>query len=374
MIILAENFDFLHSLVHYILIVPQTIQLKKLMLALGFTAHGGLENMSIFQTHIPKIASHEVLIDVKASAFNHLDIWVREGWPGLKLSLPHISGSDAAGIITQVGSAVTGFAIGDRVSINPGINPIEDDYSRAGEYCVSPHFKILGEQLPGTHAQYLAVPANNCLKIPDNISFERAAAVGLVGVTTWRMLMTKAQLQSHHRVLILGAGGGVNSLSIQIAKSLGCKVFATTSSEEKVQCAVNLGADAVLNYATNQNWAKELFTLTNFEGFDVIVDNVGQATLPISLRLAKRGGKVVIVGNTSGHQATIDTRYLFTKQIQIIGSTMGNPKDYLDVMKWIYDNQISPSIYAQLPLQEGIKGMELLEHGKQFGKVILSQE
>jgi len=311
------------------------------------------------------------LLAVKASAFNRLDLWVRAGWPGLGLALPHISGSDAAGIIKECGAGVKELIAGDRVALDPGLNLFDDEFTANGDNSVSPGYKIIGEQLPGTHTQYIVVPAKNCLKIPEHISFVDAAACGLVGVTTWRMLMRQAQMKLGQKVLVVGAGGGVNSFAIQLAKLAGCEVFTITSTEEKMHRAKELGADHILNYRDNSDWARELTALSGKAGFDIVVDNVGKATLIKSMRLVKRGGKIVIVGNTSGPIVEIDIRYIFSKQISLIGSTMGNHDDYCNAMNLVFQNKIRPVIHKKYTLQDSMVAMNEFESGKHFGKIIL---
>jgi len=344
------------------------------MQGFGFTEHGDSQVMKLLNIPEPTPpAPNEVRVQLKASAFNRLDVWVREGWPGLNLALPHISGSDGAGIVAAIGDNVTNFAIGDKVAIDPGFNTRQDLFTAQGEHSVSPHYHILGEQLSGTHTEFINLPLENIIPIPDDISFETAAAGGLAYLTAWRMLIHRAKLIAGESVLILGAGGGVNSAAIQIAKLAGCTVFATTSSEKKMEMASALGADVVLNYIAEPNWWKTIFKLTQKQGVDVVVDNVGQATMPFSLRAVKRGGRIVIVGNTSGPHANIDLRFIFSKQISLIGSTMGNHTDYRTVMNLIFAKQLTPVIHTVMPLSEGVAAMDLLERGEQFGKVVLSR-
>lgn len=341
------------------------------MKALGFHKHGELDVVTLLDLPIPKPGRNEVLIEVKASSFNHLDIWVRKGWPGLKLHLPHICGSDAAGVVAGLGENVTSVQIGDRVCIDPGVSLSEDEFTVNGEDNLSPRYAILGEHLPGTHAEYLVIPAKNLLKLPDNISYEVAAACGLVGVTAWHMLIHRAKIKVGENVLVIGAGGGVNSIAIQLAKLAGCKVFAITSSEEKVTKAKDLGADFVIDYKLQKNWAQQLLKLTNYKGFDVVIDNVGKATLNQSIQLAKSGGRIAIIGNTSGPIINLDIRTIFSKQISIIGSTMGSHLDYKKIMQLVFEGKIKPVIYVSLPLSKGIEGMTMLEEGAQFGKIVL---
>ena len=343
------------------------------MQALGFAEHGDISKMQLFDLPRPEPGAGEVLVEVKASAFNRLDIWVREGWHGLNLAMPHISGSDGAGVIAAVGAGVENIAVGDRVAIDPGINSISDEFTARGEHSVSPGYHILGEQVPGTHTEYIALPAENVIPLPDDVSFEKAAAAGLVFLTAWRMLIHRAAIRPGETVLILGAGGGVNSAAIQIAKLAGCTVIATTSSERKMAQAENLGADMVLNYKTDPQWWKAVYKLTGKMGADVVVDNVGAATMSYSLRAVKRGGRIVIVGNTSGPKMELDIRFLFSKQISLIGSTMGSHHDYRTVMGLVFSGKLTPVIHTVMPLSDGVAAMEIMERGEQFGKIVLSR-
>lgn len=353
------------------------------MRALGFREHGEIDRFEVLDLPRPEPAPGEALIRIKASALNHLDIWVCRGWPGLKLKLPHVCGSDGAGIVAEVGGVGGDVknpavgdrvspTVGDRVSINPGFNRFEDEYTERGEHSVSPGFTVLGEHVPGTHAEYAVVPQKNLVLLPDDISFEEAAGAGLVCLTAWRMLMRRARIEAGQSVLVIGAGGGVNSASIQLAKNVGCKVYATTSSEEKARRARELGADEVINYREDPKWAETIYKMTDKRGVDVVVDNVGKATLPDSLRAVKRGGKIVIVGNTSGAQVELDIRYIFGKQVQIIGSTMGNHDDYCQAMALVFEGKLKPVIDRVLPLEKGVEAVKVMEGGEKFGKIILT--
>lgn len=340
------------------------------MKALYFNEHGGPEVLRYGDVPDPTPGPGEALVQVKAVALNHLDLWVRRGWPGLDLPKPHIGGSDVAGIVAGYGEGAGGPPIGTRVVIDPGVVTGEDEWTRRGEESVSPHYHILGESVRGGCAEYVTVPARNLLPIPDSFDFPQAAAPILVGLTAWRMLVKRAQLKAGESVAIVGAGGGVNSISIQIAKHLGATVYAITSTPEKMDKAKELGADVVINYR-EEDWAKKLYQLTGKRGVDVVVDNVGQATLPLSMRAVARGGRIVIVGNTSGPQAQIDVRFIFGKQISLIGSTMGSHQDFLDVMNLVWAGRLKPVIDRVMPLAEGRAAHELLESGQQFGKVVL---
>lgn len=341
------------------------------MRALVFFEHGDLDKLQIADVPRPEPGPGQALLEIKASALNHLDIWVRRGWPGLKLDLPHIMGADGAGVVVALGEGVTGIEVGTRCAIDPGVNRYPDDYTRRGLDSVSPGYYIIGEHAPGFHAEYGVAPAGNLLPLPDYVDFPAAAAASLVFLTAWRMLMHRARIRAGESVLVIGAGGGVNSAAIQIAKFAGCTVYATTSSQSKMQQARELGADEVLNYPEDPEWSKTLYKLTAKRGVDVVVDNVGQATWNDSLRSVARGGRIVCVGNTSGPLAETDIRYIFGKQISIIGSTMGSHQDYRDVMALVFDGTFQPVIDRVLPLDRGIEAMSILERGEQCGKIVL---
>jgi NADPH:quinone reductase-like Zn-dependent oxidoreductase len=291
----------------------------------------------------------------------------------LKLKLPHIGGSDVAGVIAALGAEVTGWQVGDRVVVDPGILTGEDEFTRRGEHSVSNgmHYLILGEQIPGGAAEYAVVPAANLLKMPQGWDYAEAAAPLLVGLTAWRMLFKRAGLRAGETVLIVGAGGGVNSVALQLAKWAGATVYALTSTEEKMARATELGADVVLNYREDPDWYRAVIKMTDRRGVDLVVDNVGQATLNKSIRALARGGRLVIVGNTSGPLVEIDIRYIFGKQISLIGSTMGSPQDFRDVMDLVWSGRIKAPVDRVLPLKEGREGHALLESGEKFGKIVL---
>jgi NADPH:quinone reductase-like Zn-dependent oxidoreductase len=343
------------------------------MKALCFYEHGDLDVLQYTDVPDPTPGPSEVLIEVKACALNHLDVWVRRGWPGLKLDMPHIGGSDVAGVVAALGDGVSGWQVGERVVVDPGIVTGSDEFTRRGEHSLSigRNYWILGEHIRGAAAEYAVVPAENLMRMPADWDFVEAAATPLVSLTAWRMLFHRARLQAGESVLIVGAGGGVNSIALQLAKWAGATVYALTSTEQKMAQAAELGADAVLNYREDPDWHKSLADITQRRGVDVVVDNVGQATLSKSIRALARGGRVVIVGNTSGPKTEIDIRFIFGKQISLIGSTMGSPQDFRDVMALVWGRLIRVPVDRALPLSEGRRGHALLESGAKFGKVVL---
>lgn len=341
------------------------------MKALYFEDHGELDAVKYGDVPDPSPGPGEVLVRVRACAINHLDIWVRRGWPGLKLEMPHWCGADVAGEVAALGEGVTGWDTGQRVVVDPGIDTKEDVFTRRGEVSVSPGYLILGEQIRGGAAEYVAVPARNLAHLPDHVDFPSAAAPLLVSLAAWRMLMHRGGLRAGETVLVVGAGGGVNSMAIQMAKLAGATVYVVAGDEEKGARAKQLGADVILD-RSQVDWGREIYRLTKRLGVDVVVDNVGRATLNTSMAAVKRGGRIVIVGNTSGPKVEIDIRYIFGKQISLIGSTMGTHQDFRDVTALLWAGKLKPVIDRVMPLSQGKAAYAVMERGEQFGKIVLT--
>lgn len=341
------------------------------MKAAVITGHGGPEVHAIaHDLPIPEPGPGQVRLAIKAAALNRLDLWVRLGWPGLKLAMPHIIGSDGAGVVDAVGPGVTPFKPGDRVCINPTIVEPDSPALMTGLENQS-RIHILAESVPGVAAEYAVLPARNLLHVPESIGFAEAAAAGLVYLTAWHSLITRGGLRPGERVLIVGAGGGVNSASIQIAKLAGATVFVVGSNAEKCAQAVALGADVIVNRAETPEWSKAIYQLTGRQGVDVVVDNVGADTFNNSIRCTRIGGRILVVGNTSGPFLELDLRQVFARQISIIGSTMGPHQDYVRVMNLVFEGRLKPVIGARLPLAEAARGMDMLANFEIFGKVVL---
>jgi NADPH:quinone reductase-like Zn-dependent oxidoreductase len=340
------------------------------MKAVVFEQHGGPEVLQYKDVPDPRPQRGEVLIEVKATSVNHVDIFLRRGMPGIKVPMPKIVGSDAAGIIRELGPEVTGLTVGQRVTINPGITCGRCEFCAAGfgSQCVS--WAMVGEHTDGAYASYVAVPAHIVLPIPDSLSFEDAAAAPLVFLTAWSMMVVKGNIRAGEDVLILGAGAGVGTAAIQIARMAGCRVFAAASSDEKLERARQIGAEVLINYK-NTEFDKAVRELTKKRGVDVVVDYVGADTWVRSLRSARRGGRVLTCGATTGFAPQTDLRQIFFRQIQVIGSTMGSHRDFLDVMKCVFRGQLRPVIDRVLPLAEARKAHELIEGRAVFGKIVL---
>jgi NADPH:quinone reductase-like Zn-dependent oxidoreductase len=265
---------------------------------------------------------------------------------------------------------VTGYEIGDAVSINPSLYP---DEQPDGEYENQARgLKIMGEHAPGFAREYMILPARNLHKMPANFAFTEAAAAGLVGVTAWHSLITRGNLRPGESVLIVGAGGGVNSMSTQIAKLAGAFVYVVGSDEEKCQLARDLGADVVINRQEEPNWSKALYKMTNKRGVDVVVDNVGAASLNDSIRSARVGGRILIVGGTTGYNVEINVAQLFARHISLIGSTMGTHRDYVQVMDLLFAGKLRAVIGKVFPLSAGREAQETLENNAVFGKVVMT--
>jgi NADPH:quinone reductase-like Zn-dependent oxidoreductase len=341
------------------------------MKALYFDKHGELDVIQYGDVPEPEPGPGQVKVRVRATALNYLDIWVRRGWPGLKLEMPHWCGADVAGDVADIGEGVTDWQVGQRVVADPGVNLFEDEFTARGEDCLSPGYHVLGEHQRGGAAEYIVVPASGLAAMPDDLDYPEAAAPLLVTLTTWRMLIHRAGLRAGESVLVVGSGGGVNSMSIQIAKLAGAVVYAVASNAKKAQLAKELGADVVLD-RSQVDWGREIYKLTAKRGVDVVVDNVGKATLTASMQALARGGRIVIVGNTSGPQTEIDIRFIFGKQISLIGSTMGSHQDFKDVVGILWAGKLKPVIDRVMPLSEGRRAYEIMEKGAQLGKIVLT--
>jgi NADPH:quinone reductase-like Zn-dependent oxidoreductase len=340
------------------------------MRAVVFAQHGGPEVLEYKEVPDPKPRKGEVLIEVKATSINHIDIFLRRGMPGIKVPLPKIVGSDAAGVIREAGPEVTGFVPGQRVTINPGISCGRCEFCAAGfgSQCVS--YAMVGENRDGAYAELVAVPAHIVLPIPESVSFEDAAAAPLVFLTAWSMMVVKGNLRPGEDVLVLGAGAGVGTAAIQIAKMVGCRVFATASTPEKLEKARRLGADVVIDYKAEE-FDKKIREFTDRRGVDVVVDYVGADTWVRSLRSARKGGRLLTCGATTGFAPQTDLRQIFFRQLQVIGSTMGSHREFLDVMKCIFSGKLRPVIDTVLPLSDAAHGHTLIEQRNVFGKIVL---
>jgi NADPH:quinone reductase-like Zn-dependent oxidoreductase len=339
--------------------------------AIVINQHGGLDVLQPAELPTPLVGPRDVLIDVKAVALNRVDLLVREGWAGLKLKFPHVLGADIAGVVAGVGANVKEFKPGQRVTVNPTLSCGECEWCLRGDDQMCNQWQLLGEHTNGGYAEQIAVPARSVIAMPDGISFEDAAAANLVMVTAWHSLIRKGQVRAGESVLVVGAGGGVNSVSIQIAKLAGAKVYTVASNAAKAARAEQMGADVTIDRSKTPDWARTLYGLTNRRGVDVVVDNVGAATWLSSIRSLAKGGRMLVVGNTSGPKFEMDSRYIFAKHISIVGSTMGSQQDYRAVMDLMFQGKLKAPVDQVLPLSDAREAHRILAEGDVFGKLVL---
>jgi NADPH:quinone reductase-like Zn-dependent oxidoreductase len=347
-----------------------SIQELTSMKAIVFYQHGGPDVLRYTDVPDPAISATEVLVRVRACALNHLDLWVRRGMPGIEIPLPHIPGSDIAGEIAAVGSAVTRVKVGDPVVLAPGISCGQCPYCLSGADNFCRRYTILGEFVDGGCAEYVRAPEVNAIPKPERLSFEEAAAVPLVFLTAWHMLVGRAEVQPGETVLILGAGSGVGTAAIQLAKVLGARVIATAGSKAKLEHALKLGADTAINHAI-QDISAEVKRLTNKRGVDVVIEHVGVATWDKSIASLTAGGRLVTCGATTGYDAKLDLRYLFSKQFSLLGSKMGSKAELYSALELINQGRLNPVIDKVYPLERCAEAHERLENREQFGKVVL---
>ena len=343
------------------------------MKAAIFRQHGGPEVLEYADVPEPRRRADEVLVQVKACALNHLDIFVRRGMPGIQIPLPHILGNDIAGVVRDVGELVTWVKPGDEVMVHPGVSCGHCEACLSGQDNLCREYDIIGYRRDGGYAELVAVPGVNIIPKPPQLSWEEAAALPLVTVTAWHMLITRANVQAGEDVLVHAAGSGVGSVAIQIAKLRGARVITTASSDEKLAKARELGADVTINY-TQDEWPKEVRRVTDRKGVDVVVEHTGAATWPGSISSLKNNGRLVTCGATSGYDAHTDLRQVFYRHLTLLGSFMGSKAELLEAIKFVREGKIHAVVDRVLPLSEARRGHELIEDRAQFGKIVLKPQ
>jgi len=343
------------------------------MKAIVFYEHGSPDVLKYVDLPQPQPNPEQVLVKLHAAALNHVDLFVRRGWKGLNLNFPHILGADGAGEIVAVGENVSGWQVGERVVINANLGCGTCDFCLAGEDNRCRNWELLGETVNGTYADHILIAPKQLFRLPEQFDYHAAAAASLVYQTAWHSLITRGKLRPGETVLIVGASGGVNTASIQIAKLTGASPIVVGSAKEKLELAEKLGAEILIDRSKTENWSKEVYRLTHRSGVDVVVDNVG-TTFPQSLRALRSGGRLLTVGNTAAPKFEIDNRYIFAKHLSIIGSTMGTLKDFSEVMSLVVAGKLAPVLDKTFPLADARLAHERLEKNEQLGKITLSIE
>ncbi len=340
------------------------------MKAIVLHAHGDTSVLHYTDVYEPHLRHNEVLIHVRACALNHLDLWVRGGIPGHVIPFPHIPGSDVAGEVAEVGPGVSTVHVGQRVVLAPGIACGRCPACLSGNDNCCPDSTILGFTVNGGCAEYVRCPEVNCLPYPENLDWAHAAAVPVVFQTTWHMLVNRGQVKPGETVLVIAAGSGIGSAAIQIAKFFGARVIATVGSEEKIAKAKEIGADEVLHHGIARV-SKEVRRLTDGRGVDIVVEHVGEATWNESIKSLARDGRIVTCGCTTGYDVKLDIRFLYTRQLSVLGSFMGTKCELRTVLDLVKQGLLKPIVDKVWPLYDCSVAHHYLEHDKQFGKVVL---
>jgi NADPH2:quinone reductase len=338
------------------------------MKAVFFQKHGGNEVLEYGERPTPEAGAGEVRVSIRAAALNHLDLFVRDGLPGVPL--PQIPGADGAGVVDALGTGVEGLAPGDRVLLQPGLYCNACEFCRAGEQSLCVTFKILGEHVPGTFAEFVVAPARNVFPVPEGLSFEQAAAFPLVYQTAWRMVVTRGEVRPGQTVLIHGAGGGAGGAALDVARLVGARVFATTSGKEKAKRLAEAGAEVVIDYGV-QDVAKEIRGLTGKRGVDVVIDSVGEKTWMTSLKCAAKGGRIVTCGATTGPNPKEELRLVFWNQLSILGATMANDREFRAMLSAVSAGKLTARIDSTFAFSRAKEAYEHLEKGDHQGKVVL---
>ncbi len=332
------------------------------MKAIRLHQPGGPQQLRFEDVLTPAPGTGEVLVQLKAAALNHRDVWIRMGMQ-MADRLPLIPGSDGAGLVAEIGSGAGHLKVGDAVVINPSLNwGDREDHPSSG-------FKILGGPDPGTYAEFIVVPAENVFPKPSPLSMEEAAAMPLASLTAWRAVITRGQVRPGDRVVILGIGGGVATFALQIARAAGAMVIVTSSTQAKLERARELGADLAISY-TSEDWEKIVLERTG-GGADVIIDSVGKETWGKALRALRPGGRLVTFGATTGRATEVDIRQVFWNQISILGTTMGSPREFAAMLQLYQAGRLKPVVDSVFPLRDVPAAHRRMDEAQQFGKIVL---
>lgn len=340
------------------------------MKAIVFDRFGGPDVLELRDVPEPVLAADEARIEVKACGINHLDLWVRGGLRGIDITMPHILGNDVVGVVAEAGSAARNVKAGDRVLVIPTLSCGTCPACLAGDDNLCRDYDVLGRRRNGGYAERVTVPAVNCLPFPENLSWEEAAAVPLVFLTAWHMLVGRARLQPGEDVLVIGASSGVGSAAIQIARLIGARVIATASSPEKLERARQLGAHDVVSHAA-PDFAKEVRALTGKKGVEVAFEHVGGYVFEQAAAALAKNGRLVTCGATIGSPVSVEINALFGRHLSLMGSWMGRRSELVEVLKFVRDGRLKPVVDQVMPLAEARRAHERLEARQGFGKLVL---
>ena len=343
------------------------------MHAVGINAHGDIGQVAPLELPEPVCNEGDVIVAVKAAALNHLDIWMRKGRAGADLPMPHVLGSDAAGVVVEVGAGVSGWNVGDEIIVNPGLSCNQCDYCLRGEQSECAQFSIVGMGRPGTFAEKVAVPGLNLQAKPSHLTWTEAAALPLAYITAWRMLMNRAALRSGETVLIHGIGGGVALAALQLASMTGARIIVTSSKVDKLARAAEYGAHHGVQYGSAR-MVEEIMSYTEGRGVDVVIDAVGAATWPVNVEVCRKGGRIVHCGVTTGPHVEANISTLYWKQLTIMGSTMGSREDFRALLAAVSSSGLKPVIDSEYPLASAREAQARMEAGEQFGKIVLTMD
>jgi len=340
------------------------------MKAVVFDRCGGPEVLELRELPEPAIRADEALVEVRACGVNHLDLWVRRGLRGLEVEMPHILGNDVVGVVAACGEAVRHLKSGDRVLVSPTLSCGVCAQCLAGDDHLCRDYDVVGRRRNGGYAEKVAVPGVNCLPFPENLKWEEAAAVPLVFLTAWHMLVGRAHLRPGEDVLVIGAGSGVGSAAVQIARLLGARVIATAGSEAKLERARALGADEALLHSTG-DLAVRVRALTGKKGVEVVLEHVGGAVFESAVAALARNGRLVTCGATAASTAQLDLNLLFGRHLALLGSWMGRRAELVEVLRFVRDGRLRPVVDSVMPLAEARRAHERIEAREHFGKVVL---
>ena len=340
------------------------------MRAVIFKNHGSTQELEYTCVERPKPGPHEALVQVKACALNHLDLWTLGGMPGAKIPLPHILGCDIAGVVAETGSKVKGIPLNQPVVAAPGISCGKCGFCKTGWDSLCPDYKITGFQVDGGYAEFVKVPLRNIIPVSEKWSFEEWASTPLVFLTAWHMLVTRAGIRKGEKVLVHAAGSGVGSAAIQIAKYFGAQVYTTVGNDEKVKRAKALGADEVIPYR-KKDFVEEVRRLTQGRGVDVVLEHIGPETFAKSLTCLAKKGRLVTCGVTSGPTVNLDLRFLFVHQLSVTGCYMGGLEELKKVLRLLRKKKLKPVVDKVFPLREAAQALERMQSRQNFGKIVL---